>query len=45
MIEGTVPKCNNRYYGWALLQSANRYCEKCGESLSITEDGRLTRPR
>ncbi len=45
MIEGTCPKCNQRYYGWALLQSDNRYCEKCGESLLITEDGRLTRPR
>jgi len=40
MIEGTCPKCNRRYYGWALLRPRDHYCEKCGEGLVITEDGR-----
>jgi uncharacterized protein (DUF983 family) len=40
MIEGTCPKCNRRRYGWALLRPGDRYCEKCGVGLLITEDGR-----
>jgi len=40
MIEGTCPKCNRRFYGWALLRPDDRYCEKCGAELLITEDGR-----
>jgi hypothetical protein len=40
MIEGTCPKCNRRYYGWALLRPGNSHCEKCGNVLLLTEDGR-----
>ena len=40
MIEGTCPRCNKRCYGWALLRPGDRHCEKCGERLLITEDGR-----
>jgi Mrp family chromosome partitioning ATPase len=40
MIEGTCPKCNRRYYGWALLRPGNSHCEKCGNELLLTEDGR-----
>jgi hypothetical protein len=40
MIEGTYPKCNRRFYGWALLRPGDHYCEKCGVELLITEDGR-----
>jgi len=28
MIEGICPKCNRRYYGWALLRPGDRHCEK-----------------
>ena len=40
MIEGTCPRCNKRYYGWVLLRPGHRHCDKCGEGLYITEDGK-----
>jgi DNA-directed RNA polymerase subunit RPC12/RpoP len=40
MIEGTCARCNKRYYGWALLQPGEHRCEKCGDGLLLTEDGR-----
>ena len=39
MIEGTCPRCGQRYFGWALLQPRNQTCTKCGAGLLITEDG------
>jgi hypothetical protein len=40
MIEGTCPKCSQRYYGWVLLQPRSQNCSKCGIGLLITEDGK-----
>jgi len=40
MIEGICPKCNQRYYGWALLQPRYQSCPQCGEGLLITEGRR-----
>ena len=42
MIEGTCPKCGERYYGWVLLQPRHQSCLKCGVGLLITEDGKKT---
>ena len=42
MIEGTCPKCSQRYYGWVLLQQRSQSCSKCGIGLLITEDGKKT---
>lgn len=39
MIEGTCPRCGQRYFGWALLQPRNQMCAKCGAGLVVTEDG------
>lgn len=39
MIEGTCPRCGQRYFGWSLLQPRNQTCVRCGTALVITEDG------
>jgi ribosomal protein S27AE len=39
MIEGTCPRCGQRYFGWSLLQPRNQACARCGAGLLITEDG------
>jgi transcription initiation factor IIE alpha subunit len=40
MIEGTCPRCNERYYGWALREQRFQSCPSCGEQLLITEGRR-----
>jgi hypothetical protein len=40
MLEGICPKCNQRYYGWALQRQGNQHFDKCGYELFITENGR-----
>jgi uncharacterized protein (DUF983 family) len=32
---GRCPKCGEYYYGWALRDPHERYCEVCGSSLEI----------
>jgi hypothetical protein len=36
---GRCPKCQARYYGWALRSPRNQMCDKCGASLEITDEG------
>ena len=40
MLEGKCPKCGLQFWGWALFESRNQSCPKCGTGLLITEDGR-----
>ena len=32
---GKCPQCGEQYYGWALNNPAERYCEICGCGLEI----------
>ena len=43
MLEGRCPKCDTRYYGWALAVASQQACTKCGHKLDIyeSETGRL----
>jgi hypothetical protein len=43
MIEGKCPKCGTAYFGWALHSPRNQYCNDCGTSLEIIEDGETFR--
>jgi hypothetical protein len=37
MLEGKCPKCDARYYGWALANPRNQTC-KCGAALIIFDE-------
>ena len=32
---GKCPKCGEQYYGWALKNPDDQYCEACGSGLEI----------
>jgi hypothetical protein len=37
MLEGRCPKCQRRYYGWAMRRPQYQMCSNCGARLVIEE--------
>ena len=39
VMTGKCPKCEVKYYGWALTNPEFQKCDKCGAALEIYKDG------
>jgi transcription initiation factor IIE alpha subunit len=37
-LKGVCPKCGARYYGWALINSIEQKCDRCGSDLEFVEN-------